>query len=238
MHRVSHAASQLTASWPSVPPLVCSLLLGRSPQYGFADFGRRCHVGETVHSLISNKVVLLWSSQRAGTGACEEKVRRRGRGGKASLPFVIGKQVRAFMSNYRPVPLVDRDSAPFWEGVRNHKFLLMECSECEHVFFPPRIVCPECWSSELSWKEARGSGVIHSFTTVEAGATSGFSSLTPYTVALITLDEGCRVFGMLRDAVSRGLPSIGGEVTCEFETDPESGVVFPVWALGENGGAS
>ena len=130
----------------------------------------------------------------------------------------------------RTVPLVDWDSAPFWEKLKEGKFMLMECSECHHVFFPARIICPECWSSALVWREASGNGVIYSFTTVEAGATAAFELLTPYTIALITLEEGCRVFGMLRHGAER-TPAIGAQVRCDFEIDSNSGFVFPVFGL-------
>lgn len=132
------------------------------------------------------------------------------------------------MSNQRPVPLEDRDSLPFWEGLREHRFLLRECTDCGHVFFPSRIVCPECWSSNLTWEQTSGRGVIHSYTTVEAGATSAFAERTPYTLALITLDEGCRVFGMMRLEDSQS-PAIDMPVECGYETDPDSGVVFPIF---------
>ncbi len=134
------------------------------------------------------------------------------------------------MSDQRPVPLIDRDSAPFWEGLREHKFQLMECTDCRHIFFPPRVVCPECWGSSLSWRQAGGGGVIYSFTTVEAGATAAFAARTPYTIALVTLEEGCRVFGMLRDDPAK-TPAIGAAVRCDFETDPDSGVVYPLFEL-------
>lgn len=108
--------------------------------------------------------------------------------------------------------------------------MLRECSDCHHIFFPPRIVCPECWSAGLTWREASGLGVIYSFTTVEAGATAAFASLLPYTIALITLEEGCRVFGMLRHDAQR-TAAIDAPVRCDFESDPDSGVVFPVFEL-------
>lgn len=134
------------------------------------------------------------------------------------------------MSGHRPVPLIDHDSAPFWEGLKDRKFLLMECVDCGHVFFPARVVCPECWSSNLDWRPATGSGVVFSFTVVEAGATEAFAARTPYTIALIALEEGCRVFGMLRDDAARP-PAIGSAVRCDFETDPDSGLVFPIFEL-------
>jgi uncharacterized protein len=136
------------------------------------------------------------------------------------------------MSSPRPTPLQDRDSLPFWEGLEQHRFLVRECTDCGHVFFPSRVVCPECWSSNVNWKQAGGHGVIYSYTTVEAGATSAFAERTPYTLALITLDEGCRVFGMMRLEDPQSA-AIDMPVTCGFETDTDSGVTFPVFLPAE-----
>jgi uncharacterized OB-fold protein len=136
------------------------------------------------------------------------------------------------MSNQRPIPLQDRDSLPFWEGLKENRFLVCECIDCRHVFFPSRVVCPECWSSNLTWRQAGGGGVIYSYTIVEAGATSSFSERTPYTLVLVTLDEGCRVFGMLHLEDSQS-PAIDLPVKCGFETDADSGVTFPIFSLAE-----
>jgi uncharacterized protein len=135
----------------------------------------------------------------------------------------------------RPVPAVDSDSEGFWEGLKNGQFLLRECVACGHVFFPPRCVCPECWSGELAWKQARGTGTVHSFSVVEAGATRAFAQDTPYVVALVTLVEGCRIFASIAKESSDRI-SIGASVDCRFVKDPDSPFVFPEFYMtGEKG---
>ena len=140
------------------------------------------------------------------------------------------------MGHQRPLPAVDADSEGFWEGLRNHEFLLRECLTCGHVFFPPRSLCPECWSGELAWQRARGTGTVHSFSAVEAGATRAFAEHTPYVVALVTLDEGCRIFASIATE-SAGSIRIGAPLECRFVQDPDSTFVFPEFFVTGSGGA-
>jgi len=91
-----------------------------------------------------------------------------------------------------PVPAVTADSRPYWEAARAHRLLLRHCRECAHTFFPPRNLCPRCWSGNLDWLEASGRGSVHSFTVMRRAPAPEFARRVPYVVALIDLDEGAR----------------------------------------------
>lgn len=77
-------------------------------------------------------------------------------------------------------------SRRFWEGLRERKFLLQRCEECGEVFFPPRILCPECLSERLEHVPARGTGTLYAFTEVWVPM-AGFTA--PYVLGLVELDE-------------------------------------------------
>jgi uncharacterized OB-fold protein len=41
----------------------------------------------------------------------------------------------------------------FYENLREGKFTTTKCKQCGRVAYPPRVICPECYSDELEWVE-------------------------------------------------------------------------------------
>ena len=64
----------------------------------------------------------------------------------------------------RPLPTPTRESQPYWDGMREGKFMLQHCAACGKVRHYPRPVCPHCFSTECTFKEAAQGGAIHSWT--------------------------------------------------------------------------
>jgi len=93
----------------------------------------------------------------------------------------------------RPVPEKSRVATPFWNAMRENKFLIQKCNSCKNYVFYPRIRCPHCFSDNLDWEEASGKGTVYSYTTVLNNAPSGFINEMPYTVAIIRLAEGVQM---------------------------------------------
>ena len=89
----------------------------------------------------------------------------------------------------------------------------------------PRFLCPVCWSDQLEWIDAKGTGTVHSFTVVRRASSPAFSSRVPYVVALVDLKEGPRMMANLigDDALS---VAIGDPVTVTFE-DRGAGALIP-----------
>ena len=95
-----------------------------------------------------------------------------------------------------------------------------------HGWLPPRRVCPDCGSRELTETPFPDSGEVATYTTVSV-ATPQFSAYTPYTTAIV--DYGpVRVTGLLRgvdpEGVEVGMP-VGIEVG-ERETTGDRAIVF------------
>ena len=72
------------------------------------------------------------------------------------------------------------------------------CPHCEAKIFPPRDVCPECSGEAKTAYTFSGKGEIYSFTRM-GNAPAGFEEQSPYTVALIKLEEGPIVTAQLTD---------------------------------------
>lgn len=135
------------------------------------------------------------------------------------------------MSRDLPAPIVNADSAPYWEGARNGKLLLQRCRDCGTLRFFPRYLCTACGSDHTEWAEASGRGTVHSFTIVHRAAFPEFQARTPYVVALIDLEEGPRMMTNIvgDDALE---VAIGEAVTVAFEERGTEGAMVPQFRRG------
>lgn len=88
-------------------------------------------------------------------------------------------------------PRVTAFTTPFWDGLRASVFRTTKCRSCSHMTFPPKPVCPQCWSKDVDWVELTGRGVLRSYTEVCA-APAVFADEVPYLLGLVDLDENVR----------------------------------------------
>lgn len=93
----------------------------------------------------------------------------------------------------RHLPLPDAETSAYWDAAREHRLLFSRCRGCGHAFHYPRTRCPSCFSSNVSWEESSGRGVVHSYTVVRQNHAHPFRDRLPYVVALVDLDEGPRL---------------------------------------------
>lgn len=127
------------------------------------------------------------------------------------------------------VPEVTSLAAPYWAGAREGQLMLQHCISCGVRWHPPEPVCPSCQSSDVEWTPAKGTGTVHSFTTVVHPTHVAFEGRTPYLVALVDLTEGPRIVSGIRecdpDAVYIGMPvhvvfeTVGDHVLPQFMPD-------------------
>ena len=130
----------------------------------------------------------------------------------------------------------DFDTVDWWMGTKEHKYLVRQCNECQHKWFPPFPACDKCNSMDLGWFETAGTGILHSYIVVTQPILGAFIETVPYVVGLIELD-GCqeadgalvRVGGVLLDDeinVAIGLP-----VSVAYEETNDSNIVIPRWKV-------
>jgi len=99
---------------------------------------------------------------------------------------------------------MSRESAEFGNTIRHWRLqqqryrLIGEVCRKGHTLFPPRDICPDCAKEAKEPFEFSGKGTVYSFTTVYK-APEGFEGQTPYTVALVKLDEGPLLTAQLTD---------------------------------------
>ncbi len=85
------------------------------------------------------------------------------------------------------MPVPDIDSAPFWDGLRRHRLVILRCAECRHWVHPPQASCPRCLSMTLSPEEVSGRAVVYSYTLANREFAPGVKP--PYAAALVDLEE-------------------------------------------------
>ena len=89
-----------------------------------------------------------------------------------------------------PGPTRTAVSAPFWDAVRQQKFIVQQCTNCRLWTFYPRHICPHCWSPDLVWREASGRGTLQTWSVIHRPGHPGWEPAAPYTIGLVRLDEG------------------------------------------------
>src|SRR5688572_10309306 len=115
-----------------------------------------------------------------------------------------------------PAPIVNADSKVYWEAAAGGELLLKRCGACGKTHFPPRHLCPACWSDQLEWTRSCGNGTVYTFTVMHRAPMPEFIARVPYVVALIDLDEGPRLMANIvgDDALQS---QIGDRVAVCFE---------------------
>src|SRR3989337_3561144 len=100
--------------------------------------------------------------------------------------------------NKFPVPTITEIDKDYWEGVQKGILRLQKCLDCNRLQFFPRPVCIYCYSSNLGWQEAKGTGTVYSFPNIFVPQEPAFRERVkatglPIIFALIDMDEGVRI---------------------------------------------
>ena len=121
------------------------------------------------------------------------------------------------MNEYtKPLPLITKLGKPFWEACKEKKLLYQVCKDCGQVNFFPKMLCVNCMSHNLEWKESKGKGHIHSFTITYDAAPPEFMSSVPYALAVVNIDEG---FTMLSNIVDCDYAKLSCDMPVEVVFD-------------------
>jgi uncharacterized OB-fold protein len=94
-------------------------------------------------------------------------------------------------------PSIDADSQPWWDALGEHRLLLPRCNVCGRHWFPPTPGCPNCGANDFAFVEASGRGTLYSWVVIQRALHPEFARDVPYTIALVELEEGPRLFGRL-----------------------------------------
>lgn len=92
----------------------------------------------------------------------------------------------------KPAPKPTPETQAFWDGARAGELRIQRCAACRQFYFYPRPFCPRCASPEVEWVAISGRARLHSYVISHRPA-PGFEEEVPYTIAVVTLEEGPRL---------------------------------------------
>lgn len=121
------------------------------------------------------------------------------------------------MSDYlKPLPRIDERNRPHWDGAREGRLMIQACSDCGTLRYPFSTLCAHCHSTEALWRQVSGKGVVWSWCVFHRVYFKGFENEMPYSVVLVDLDEGVKLYSNLIDVPQNQL-RIGMRVRARFE---------------------
>ena len=143
-------------------------------------------------------------------------------------------------------PVVDEESAGFWEGTAAGELRLQACTSCGRLRFPPQVMCPHCRSVGRTWRAVSGNGSVWSFVVPHPPLLAAYAALAPYNVIVVALEEdpSLRMVGNLvtgpDGAINEVDPSsivIGEPVHVVFSRrpGPDGDVWMPEWVRARPG---
>jgi uncharacterized OB-fold protein len=108
-------------------------------------------------------------------------------------------------------------SEPYWEGAKEGKLLLRTCKDDGKPHYYPREICPYTFSTNLEWREAKGTGTIYTYSIMHAAK-------PPYVIAYVTLDEGVSMMTNIVDCDPKTV-KIGQKVKVVFKPTENGGKI-------------
>ena len=88
-----------------------------------------------------------------------------------------------------PRPEPDDVTRFFWEGVEQHRLMILRCNSCGRFVHLPREVCRFCLSKDLAPVEVSGRAVLETFTIPLQPVHPWFRARVPYVLAVVELEE-------------------------------------------------
>jgi len=78
-------------------------------------------------------------------------------------------------------------TSKFFQNLKEGKLTTTKCKTCGKLLWPPRIMCPNCFSEDLEWVNLGTEGELYAFTEMKAGAPLGFVEDCPFCIGLVKI---------------------------------------------------
>jgi len=120
-------------------------------------------------------------------------------------------------------PMINRDSAYFWEGTQKQELRIQSCNACGALRHPPGPSCPKCGAFDRGYVVASGEGTVFSYVVHRHPPVPGKE--LPIVIALIDLDEGVRMVG---EVPAEPDLAIGDRVRVDWHVVDDE-LTLPIW---------
>ncbi len=134
-------------------------------------------------------------------------------------------------SNYLvPEPDAGPDTQPYWDGLKDGRFLVQQCAACGKRRHYPRPVCAVCHAMAFDWVPVRETGTVHSWTVCHHAFLPAFKTQLPYVLVVADIDGDLRVNLQLEGPADQPL-KIGDPVRIAYRVVNER-LTLPVLVRG------
>lgn len=127
----------------------------------------------------------------------------------------------------RPLPNITPDTERFWKAATDGELLLGNCNSCGKTHYYPRMHCPACFSDDVTWEAAEGTGTVYSYSFSQQVAGWPEDEL-PHVVAYVELPEGTMILTHLVDCAPDEV-NIGTPVEVRFRETENEDIAIPVF---------
>lgn len=97
------------------------------------------------------------------------------------------------MADRADLPTIEDETSEYWTAAADGRLLIARCGSCERVHHYPRVICPYCWSDDVTAVEASGRATLYTYSTIYVNDLPPFRDRLPYTAAVVDLEEGPRL---------------------------------------------
>jgi len=112
----------------------------------------------------------------------------------------------------------------FFQNLKEGKLTTTKCKRCGKLLWPPRIVCPECFSENLEWVDLGVEGELYAFTEMKLGIALGFVEDAPFCTGIVKIG-GLLISARIDDAKYEDL-KIGDKVRLKIVELPDGRVFY------------
>ncbi len=134
------------------------------------------------------------------------------------------------MTDAKIIPdLEDQELAPYWAATVREELVVQRCTRCGALRWPVQGACPECLFLGWEFHEVQPTGTLRTYAVYHRAFDPAFADEIPYAVGYIQLDDGPRMYGIVRGGVTDA--DIDGPVHAVFEPVIE-GAAFVRWRVG------
>jgi uncharacterized OB-fold protein len=130
----------------------------------------------------------------------------------------------------KSLPKINKIDGPYWQGAAQGKLLLQKCKDCGKLQFFPRVVCVDCFSGNIEWVQAAGTGKIHTFSWVRVPRNPAFKEDVPICYINVILDEGVIMESRLEGKGKENV-KLGDKVKVAFQDTANPEIKLPVFEL-------
>jgi len=112
------------------------------------------------------------------------------------------------------------------EAAQRYRYEAAQCTACDRVCFPPRLICPSCQGRDFKKIILNRRGKLLTYTVIRIPPPQ-FKAEAPYALGIVELEGGGKLTTQIVDCNFEDL-AIGMELNLEFrrvQEDGEAGVI-------------